>query len=354
MNEVKPDISVTKRLSINKLKAAQPKTVNLSQEELVKCGSLSEGSLLPLVIEANLKNLNLADWIAGNLNFIAPHLFKHGGLLFRGFNLNGLTDFDEFLAATKVELMHYLESATPRTALKDRIYTSTEYPPSQSIALHNELSTSTTFPMKIWFLCIEPAEEGGETPIADVRKVFARLDPVIRDRFMQKGWMLVRNYGEGFGIPWQTSFHTSEKSVVEEYCCAGNIEFEWKPDDQLRTRQVRTAVARHPHTGELVWFNHVAFWHISSLEANVREAMSATFREEDLPYNTYYGDGSPIEDSVVGELREAYRQEQIVFPWQKGDLLMLDNMLVAHGRNPFAGRRKILAAMGEPSSYRGV
>jgi alpha-ketoglutarate-dependent taurine dioxygenase len=166
--------------------------------------------------------------------------------------------------------------------------------------------------------------------------------------------MLVRNYGEGFGIPWQTSFHTTERSAVEEYCRASNIEAEWKPDNQLRTRQVRTAVARHPQTGEMVWFNHIAFWHVSSLEPGVRAAMSETFRQEDLPYNTYYGDGSPIEDSVVGELREAYRQQQVAFPWQKGDLLMLDNMLVAHGRNPFAGPRKILAAMGEPWSRRGV
>jgi hypothetical protein len=75
--------------------------------------------------------------------------------------------------------------------------------------------------------------------------------------------------------------------------------------------------------------------------------MFALFGEENLAYNTYYGDGTPIDDSIIAEIREAYRQETILFPWQHGDLLMLDNMLVAHGRSPFVGPRKILVAMGD-------
>jgi alpha-ketoglutarate-dependent taurine dioxygenase len=117
--------------------------------------------------------------------------------------------------------------------------------------------------------------------------------------------------------------------------------------DRLRTIQVRSAVEQHPQLGVQVWFNHVAFWHISSVEPKLRELFLKEFDEHQLPYNTFYGDGSPIEDAVVEELRQAYRQETVAFPWQTGDLLMLDNMLVAHGREPYRGERKILAAMGE-------
>jgi alpha-ketoglutarate-dependent taurine dioxygenase len=137
---------------------------------------------------------------------------------------------------------------------------------------------------------------------------------------------------------------------LESYCRESRIECEWKGADRLRTRQVRPAVRVHPRTGEPVWFNHLAFWHVSSLEPRLREVFLGEFGQEELPYNTYYGDGTPVEDSAIEEVRNAYREETVAFPWQKGDLLMLDNMLVAHGRHPFSGARKILTAMGEPYS----
>jgi alpha-ketoglutarate-dependent taurine dioxygenase len=352
MNKLTSARSNVKRLSLDKLKFAEAEPVSVSPEELVRMGHLEDTGPLPLVIEPRLAKLNLSAWVASNLQLIESLLFKYGAILFRDFDLRGMEDFEQVLRSTSVELMNYLESATPRTILKENIYTSTEYPAAQSIALHNELSSSTVFPMKIWFFCIEPAAEGGETPIADVRKVFQRIRPEIRERFMRQGWMLLRNFGEGFGIPWQDSFHISDKDEVNEYCRLNAIEPEWREANQLRTRQVRTAVARHPHTHEMVWFNHIAFWHISSLEPEVREAMLTTFLEADLPYNTYYGDGSLIEDAVVDELRAAYKAETVVFPWRKGDLLMMDNMLVAHGRRPYTGSRRLLTAMGQASSRR--
>jgi amino acid adenylation domain-containing protein/FkbM family methyltransferase len=332
-----------------KFKSIKPKAIDSSRTDLVKLTTLQPGKV-PLVMEPNQGRIDLADWLENNLSFVETNLRKHGGILFRGFELYDEADFEGFLSSLPSKLMRYMEGATPRTELRNKIYTSTEYPADQSIALHNELTYVTSWPMKIWFFCVKPAEKRGETPIADVRNVFNRIDPRIRQQFMDKGWMLVRNFGEGLSLPWQTSFHTTERAEVEAYCRGASIEFEWKDNGDLRTRQVRPAIARHPVTAEEVWFNHVAFWHVSSLEKDVREAMLSIFKEDELPYNTYFGDGSRIEDSVVENIREAYDAEQVEFGWQRGDLLMLDNMLVAHGRNPFEGTRKIIVAMGEKFS----
>ena len=331
-------------------RAVTPKTVNMSTEELVKVGLLKPGESLPLVVEPNLPNLSLSDWAKDNLDFIQSNLLKHGGILFRGFPLRDHLDLEHFLNSISLPLMHYMEGATPRTELTNKVYTSTEYPSNQSIALHNELNYVITWPMKILFFCVTPAEQGGETPIADVRKVYNLIDPKIIAQFVEKGWMLVRNFGDGMSLPWQTSFRMQETSELENYCRASRIECEWKDENKVRTRQVRPAVRRHPQTGEMLWFNHVAFWHISSLDPDVRDMFRTEFNPEELPYNTYFGDGTPIEDSIVEEIRGAYDQATVAFPWQKGDLLLLDNMLTAHGRNPFSGERKILAAMGEPYS----
>jgi len=323
------------------------KAVSLSQEELIETEYLQVDKQIPLVIKPTVKKVDLAAWASNNRKFIDTQLWKHGAILFRNFNVREVVEFEEVIKAICGEAMEYRYRASPRTQVGDKIYTSTDYPADQSIFPHNEHAYSPTFPLKIFFFCATPAQQGGETPVGSCRRVFENIDPKIRERFIQKKVMYMRNFGDGFGLPWQTVFQTKDKSVVEEYCRSHDIELEWKDRDRLRTRQVKPAIFKHPRTGERVWFNHAAFFHVSTLEKSTREALLAGFKEEDLPNNTYYGDGSPIEPSVLEELREVYQQELVTFSWKKGDILMLDNMLAVHGRQPFVGPRQILVGMAE-------
>jgi amino acid adenylation domain-containing protein len=335
--------------NLRRFKSASPRTVKVSRQQLVRTQPLTEGRDLPLLFEPNIADVDVFDWVADHRELVESNLLRHGGLLFRGFGLGAQADFEQYVKALGLPLMKYMEGATPRTELKEKIYTSTEYPADHVIALHNELTYTLTWPLKICFFCVQAPAVRGETPIADVRRVLHRLGPRVVERFRARGgWMLVRNFREGLSLPWQKSFNCADEAEAEAYFRGARIDWEWKAGGrELVTRQVRPTTARHPRTGEEVWFNHIAFWHVSSLEPEVRETLLATMGEENLPYNTYYGDGSPIEDSLVEEIREAYREETVYFPWQVGDLLLLDNMLVAHGRNSYRGERKILAAMGE-------
>jgi alpha-ketoglutarate-dependent taurine dioxygenase len=104
---------------------------------------------------------------------------------------------------------------------------------------------------------------------------------------------------------------------------------------------------RHPRNGEILWFNHATFFHVSTLPASVRDALQADFADDDLPQNTFYGDGSAIEPEVLEHLRAVYLQQMIEFPWQHGDVLLLDNMLAVHARNEYNGPRRILVSMAE-------
>lgn len=347
-------ISSIKQSWAEKRKSIKPKAIRATRTDLIKTSFLREGVMLPLIIEPNVEDLDLPTWISNNMNFVSENLLNYGGLLFRGFGLKDENDFHRYLDSTSIPLMYYMEGATPRTQLGGKVYTSTQYPADRHIALHNELCYVMTWPMKIWFFCVQPPAQGGETPIADVRRVYERIDPKIRKRFEEKGWMLMRNFSKGLGLPWQTSYRAEDKPSLENYLRSANIEFEWLDEDRVRTRQVRPAVARHSETGEMVWFNHIAFWHVSSLDLQTREVFLAQLGEDGLPFNTYYGDGSVIEDEVAANLRAAYDDETIAFQWQEGDALMLDNMLVAHGRKPYIGARQILTAMGEPCSDRGL
>jgi len=228
------------------------------------------------------------------------------------------------------------------------IYTSTEYPPHQHIPLHNEQAYTRDWPMKIWFFCQQASPVGGATPIGDSRAIYRRVGERIRQRFASKGLMYTRNYGNGLDVSWEQVFNTQDRSVVHAYCEAHGIGLEWKDDGGLRTRQVCQAVATHPRTGDAVWFNQAHLFHVSNLPEEVRETLLDLVEEEDLPRNVYYGDGSALEETLLEDIRGVMQQEQVEFAWQDDDVLMLDNMLTAHGRAPFQGPRKVVVAMAEP------
>lgn len=328
-------------------KGARPQAVALSTEKLVTTDALPEAGLTLLVRPA-LEGVNLSAWAAGNRDWVEAALAERGAILFRGFGVETVGQFEEFVRAVSGELIEYGERSSPRTSLGGRVYTSTDHPAELPIFLHNEQSYTLNWPMKICFYCVQPARQGGRTPIADSRAIYRRLDPAVVAKFERLGVLYVRNYGDGLGLHWREVFGTGDRAEVEERCRRASIECVWKGGDRLQTRQVRPAVRRHPRTNEPVWFNHATFFHFSSLDAAAREAILAVVGEHDVPFNTFYGDGSPIEPPVLDELREAYRRETSAFAWQQHDILLLDNMLTAHGREPFVGPRHIAVAMADP------
>lgn len=332
---------------MSQLSGFRRKPVTLTTDNLVRTGSISPGQSLPLVMEPTIENFRVEDWAKLNAAKVEDDLLKHGAILFRNFSLETASQFEQFARTFSPSLLDYNERSSPRSEVSRGIYTSTEHPADQFIHFHNEQSYTRQWPMKLWFFCLQPAESGGATPIADGRKVLELIPAEIRDRFREKKVMYVRNYNDGFGLTWQTAFQTTRRADVEDYCRRRSIAFEWKDGDRLRTRQVFPTIVAHPRTGQLVWFEHAVFFHVSSLEPGVREMMLNNFKEEDLPFNTYYGDGSPIESSALDAIRAAYKQAASVFEWRQGDLLLLDNMLTAHGRQPFTGARRVLVAMSD-------
>jgi alpha-ketoglutarate-dependent taurine dioxygenase len=290
--------------------------------------------------------VDLVDWFSAHRAQVDPLLVTRGGVLFRGFDAAGLTKFEQIAHALCGELMQYTYRSTPRTKVADGIYTSTEYPADQKIPQHNENAYATTWPLRIAFGCVEPSASGGDTPTADSRRVFARIPGAIRDAFAARGVMYVRNYHQSIDLPWQDVFQTTSREEVEATCHRMNITAEWRDDGSLRTTQVCQAIARHPTTGDLVWFNQAHLFHLSTLAPPVRECLVENFGIDGVPRNALYGDGTPIDDAIVDQIRRIYEEEEVRIPWVRGDVLLLDNMLRSHGRAPFKGSRRVLVGMG--------
>lgn len=326
------------------------RALRVTAAELVKTSCL-DASTAPLVVQPAQSNVDLVAWARDHREFLEERLVQHGALLMRGFDIHSVQRFEEFVAATSSGALRYSERSSPRSKVSGNIYTSTDYPAAEKIFMHNEQSYNLLFPLKIYFFCVTPPITGGQTPIADTRRILAAIRPEVRHRLVQQGYMYVRNFGHGFGLSWQETFQTDRRTEVEQYCREHQIDCEWH-GERLRTRQVRPAIARHPRTGEQAWFNHATFFHVSTLEPTIRERMLAELGEENLPNNTYYGDGSPIEPEVMDHLRQAYLQEKTLFDWQQFDVLMVDNMLASHGREAFTGERRVVAALADPYHWK--
>lgn len=292
--------------------------------------------------------VSVVELLATDRSRLRHLLVTHGALLFRDFGVDDVAAFESVVRAMSGEPMTYHERSSPRHSIQNNIYTSTDYPAGEEIILHNECSYQMAWPRLLYFYCEREPASRGATPLADARRVYHAIDPEVRQEFLRRGWMLVRNYLPNLGVQWPEVYGTQDRSEVERYCADHGMAAEWRAPDHLRTEQVRLPAHVHPDTGEDVWFNHITFFHYTSLPEDVQEGMLAMCGEDGLTTNTYYGDGGRIPDDVVAHLRQCYRTESRRFDWRHGDVLVVDNMLTSHGREPFTGPRKIAVAMAEP------
>ena len=301
----------------------------------------------PVVVEE--KAASLPSWYQERRAWVEQQLLASGAVLFRGFGVEDQAAFSALAKALSDRLLPYVAGNSPRKSLGSGVYTSTEYPAKYRISLHNEMSYEASWPMKLAFCCVVPPESGGETPIGDSRAILRNLPGPAVDEFRKRGVKYVRTLhgGRGAGSSWQDTFQRQDRAQVETAHRDSYSEFEWTADGGLRIASIRPAIATHPVTGEDVWFNQAEQFHPSALGKEVWAALMTIHggREERLPQNALFGDGTPIDVSMLDDIRRVMNEQTVMFPWRKGDVLLLDNMLACHGRMPYQGPRKILVAM---------
>ncbi|MEM9338701.1 MAG: TauD/TfdA family dioxygenase [Bacteroidota bacterium] len=304
---------------------------------------------LDMLYNVEDENSSPLEWANENKEEVKAFVEKTGVLLIRGFKNIDENDFGSILSLLfGGELIDYAYRSTPRTELKNNVYTATEYHHSEWIPQHNEKAYSNKWPTRIGLVCKVKADKMGNTPISDSRIAYNEIPAEIREEFERKNVMYVRNYSD-IDLPWKEVFQTESKDEVEAFCKKNNILAEWTPNG-LRTKQINKASLVHPFTKEKLWFNQAHLFHVSNLDSELREGLIAVLGEENLPRNTYFGDGTPIDPAALDVIRGVYEKTKVSFDWLENDLLLLDNMLYTHGREPFEGKRKVLVGMANEYS----
>ncbi|MFJ6694633.1 TauD/TfdA family dioxygenase [Streptomyces sp. NPDC091272] len=275
-------------------------------------------------------------------------LAECGAVMVRGL---GTADADEFHRTVSrfgdSLIDSYRGGNTPRSTVSDGVFTSTEYPARFDISLHNELSYAHSWPNRLFFCCLVAPETGGATPVCDGQALLRGLSPEVRARF-ESGVVYHQHLHGGFGLgkSWQDTFETQDREVVEDFLKTSQAEFEWTAEGGLRLSQHRPGVRKNPRTGEDTWFNQADQWHPSNLPGDEGETLLSLIDSvEDLPHWVTYGDGTAIPEEDLAEVRASARDNKVVEPWLAGDILVVDNMSVLHGREAFTGSRRVVVSM---------
>lgn len=318
---------------------------------------------LPLVIEPSgvFSYEGFLDYLRNNREALSKKILTFGGVLFRGFPVAGADQFNGVIDALGLgKPISYIGGDTPRDKVKGKVYTSTEAPPSFMIPLHNEMSFIKHYPRHIYFHCELPSQEGGETIIADARGVYNSIDASVREKFIHRGLKYISNfYGQSWTLDlinrfrrahktWMEAFETNLKDEVEQRCCENSFGYKWTRKDWLQVIYETPSIIAHPETGERVWFNQAHLYDYNPRLLGFWNWMGTKlvyWRKDTLMHEIFYGDGASIHKKDLYHVMDKLEEETIRFPWQKGDVMVLDNILTMHGRAPYAGKRRILAAL---------
>jgi alpha-ketoglutarate-dependent taurine dioxygenase len=286
-------------------------------------------------------------WAAEHRDALRAAVVERGSLLVRGLRLRDAAEVEAVFRQLGT-LMTEKEAFAARRRYSPGVYSSSVWPPNQQMCMHHELSYVLESPSLMLFACLVAPTDAGATLLADSLAVLDALPGELVTRFELSGWLLVRNYNDDFGAAVAEAFGAADRTGVERYCRANAIQFEWQPDGTLRTWQRRSAVVHHPLTGHRCWFNQIAFLNEWTIEPEVREYLVDIYGEDGLPFNTRFGNGDVIGADIVQVINETYAATTAREQWQAGDLMLVDNIRTAHGRERFEGPREVLVAMADP------
>ncbi|MFD9454888.1 amino acid adenylation domain-containing protein [Streptomyces sp. NPDC059985] len=294
-----------------------------------------------------------AAWAAEHRARLRATVAEHGALLVRGL---GLADAAT-VAAVGREVLHEViterEGFAVRRRLADGVYSSSEWPADQPMCMHHELSYAREVPGTLLFACLTEPASGGVTGVADSADVLEALPAGLVSRFETQGWRLDRNYTGTVGVTLADAFGTDDRAAVEAYCAERGITCAWQPGGDLRTTQRAAAVLTHPLTGRRGWFNQIAFLNEWTLDPVIREYLTFEFGDDGLPFNSTYGSGAHLDEDTVLAINAVYEKHTLREPWRAGDLLIVDNLRMAHSREPYEGDREIAVVLGDPVTVPG-
>jgi len=298
------------------------------------------------LVKNNHKNQDLKLFLKENWKKQYKQILeKKGAILFRGFNVFDINEFNSVVKSVHKKVLNYEEASTPRSKIKGKVYTSTQISPQIEIPIHNEMSYATKSPQNLWFYSNEVADKGGQTTIANSKKIYDEINSKIKKDFEKKKIMYIRRYGYGLDLTWSRAFNTKNRNKVSAYCKKNKIKFKWIDKDKLVTWKINNFSLYNPIIDSKIWFNQAHLFHRSNYDKKTKLLFNKVLGKDYFPRDTKFGDGKDIPLSYLKNIRKVLDNNTTNINWKENDILVLNNHLISHGRRKYAGKRKVYVVM---------
>ena len=309
-------------------------------------------ALIAVPDPARASLFDTVQWLQRNRSELLGTVRSRGAVLLRGLPVTAPSEVAALRDTLFGQVTGPREPFARRDALGYGLYSDLHWSAGQLLCPQHEQSYRLSFPQLLLLACLQPPATGGQSLLADGRQVLSRLPATLAERLRTHGWIMVRHFRDRFGVPWQEAFGATDPGELESTLDRELIGHRWLADGVLRTFRQRAAVVHHPVDGQACWFNHAAFFNEYGLglDPQERQVLREAFGPTGLTLNTLIGDGTPFTPAEVATIERVYDELTVPVELGAGDLLVLDNIAVAHGRRPYTGRRVVAVAMGDPVS----
>ena len=293
----------------------------------------------PHVIEAPGIDDQLVEWARRRVDVLKSLACRYGGVLLRGFTISE-QDYELFAELFSTEMLLPCSEA--------------RYDARKKIPWHNDGDVwRNRWPEHVIFFCARAARRGGATILADGRRVVQALPEAVVELLAAKGIMYCCRYTDASGTDWMRDLGVTEATELRNFCELHKIAIK-RQGRELELRRSQPAVVRHPALNAPVWFGQLFVYHEGARSGHgdsAGEEGGVSRARERSKTVCLLGDGSEMKREVLREIVRAHEFAEVPVRWRSGDVIVVNNTVCAHSREPYVGDRRLLVAMRGNLSY---